>query len=155
MYTHLGHFTKLKRCDRFQRNLSYKFSLQKFPDTSNYLVKNIGQWILWQHGHWSLRLFSHRPLTLCEFKKIYISPAFCGCVDPIPLHKLIKKKSKLFMQFAVECPRKHHLWWNNFYHPFSCSIFCHKLFQEQCFVEGCGFLRCVQCPKSLNLSYQN
>ena len=27
-------------------------------------------------------------------------------------------------------------------------------FQERCCVEGCGFLRCVQCPKMLNLSYQ-
>ena len=27
--------------------------------------------------------------------------------------------------------------------------------QERCFVEGCCFLRCVQCPKTLNLSYQN
>ena len=27
-------------------------------------------------------------------------------------------------------------------------------FQERCFVESCGFLRCVQCPKTLNLSYQ-
>ena len=29
------------------------------------------------------------------------------------------------------------------------------LFQERCFVESCRFLRCVQCPKTLNLSYQN
>ena len=28
------------------------------------------------------------------------------------------------------------------------------IFQEWCFVEGCGFLRCAQCPKALNLSYQ-
>ena len=27
-------------------------------------------------------------------------------------------------------------------------------FQELCFVEGCVFLHCVQCPKTLNLSYQ-
>ena len=26
--------------------------------------------------------------------------------------------------------------------------------QDRCFVEGCGFLRCVQCPKTLYLSYQ-
>ena len=28
-------------------------------------------------------------------------------------------------------------------------------FQERCFVEGCGFLRCVQCPKTLNLSIKD
>ena len=27
-------------------------------------------------------------------------------------------------------------------------------FQERCFIEGCGFLCCVQCPKTPNLSYQ-
>ena len=27
-------------------------------------------------------------------------------------------------------------------------------FLEQCFVGGCRFLRCVQCPKTLNLSHQ-
>ena len=27
-------------------------------------------------------------------------------------------------------------------------------FQKRCCVEGCGFLRCIQCPKTLNLSYQ-
>ena len=31
---------------------------------------------------------------------------------------------------SVECPRKHHLGWNNFYHPFSCSIFCRCRFWE-------------------------
>ena len=45
---------------------------------------------------------------------------------------------------------------------YSKCIFCLKqpisgsfslFFQERCFLEGCGFLCCVQCPKTLNLSY--
>ena len=35
----------------------------------------------------------------------------------------------------------------NFWHFF-------LIFSRRCFVEGCGFLRWVQCPKTLNLSYQ-
>jgi hypothetical protein len=27
-------------------------------------------------------------------------------------------------------------------------------FKEPCFAEGCGFLHCVQCPKTLNLSFK-
>ena len=146
---------------------------------------------------------------------------------------------------TVKCPQKHQLWWNNFYHPFSYSIFHPDLllffveknlglfsipgnfwskgtplwwkvwkyfrmlflisqikrfgtlnatqktaalykapflkksmktdknwlfltknailtifrqffwfFQKRCWVEGCVFLRCVQCPKTFNLGYQ-
>ena len=33
------------------------------------------------------------------------------------------------------------------------AVFFH-FFQERCFVEGFGFLRCVECPKTLRLSYQ-
>ena len=36
---------------------------------------------------------------------------------------------------------------------FSGSFFLDFL-QERCFVEGCGCLRCVQCTKILNFSYQ-
>ena len=38
-------------------------------------------------------------------------------------HLTISPNKPLPIVCSVECLRKHHMWWQNFYHPFSFSIF--------------------------------
>ena len=48
----------------------------------------------------------HLQVSFYKLKRILFARCLKGCY-----------------QTHCECPRKHHLWWNDFYHPFSCSIF--------------------------------
>ena len=65
--------------------------------------------------YWTILCSTELYSALLNYTLLYSTILFSAAVHSTKLHYTL-------FCCTVDRVRKHHLWWNNFYHPFSCSI---------------------------------